>query len=128
MGDGQEEDADSSSESDHEEDEEKDDLDTAKEVSSGWRRSTRKRKQQDMFGYVINSSQVAMSGGSELEASISTHFAQRRLEFPSSSLTAVFGVFSRSLSTFGIIYERSIRGRKVDTASLYCNPLRLISC
>jgi hypothetical protein len=52
-------------ESDHEEDEEKDVLDVDKEIRFGNRRGNRKRAQQQLYGYMLNSSQIAMSGDSE---------------------------------------------------------------
>lgn len=60
-------DAESDNESDHEENEKKDELDIMKERQFGQRKSTRKRKQPSVMGYVVNSSQIALSGESELE-------------------------------------------------------------
>ena len=55
----------SDTDSDHEENETKDVLDIMKERQFGTRRGERKRKQASMFGYVVNSQQLAYSGDSE---------------------------------------------------------------
>ena len=54
-----------SEESDGESDDEKDVLDVMKERQYGHRRSTRKRNQPAISGYVLNSSQIALSEDSE---------------------------------------------------------------
>ena len=53
------------SDSDNEEDKTKDVLDILKERQFGARKSEQKRSQAMMFGYVVNSQQVAYSGDSE---------------------------------------------------------------